>query len=130
MVIKAIQGVARPRSGPLRFGNWEVQERLGGTDDYTEYRAFNTIVGQRATALVRAYQADPYRPPEEREKQRLLISTAYRALSSMPGHPGIVGVREFFTSEGEDKYFLVTEDVPGQALRLTWVRATGKPSGW
>ena len=36
----------------------------------------------------------------------------------MSGHPGIVAVREFFASEGEDKYFLVTEDVPGQALRL------------
>lgn len=118
IIIKALQGVAKARSGPLRFGNWQVLEKLGGTDTYVEYRAFNSIVGQRATALVRAYQADPYKPPEEREKQKLLISTAYRALSSMPGHPGIVSVREFFTSEGQDKYFLVTEDVPGQALRL------------
>jgi len=118
IIMKALQGVAKARSGPQRFGNWQVLEKLGGTDTYVEYRAFNTIVGQRSTALVRAYQADPYKPPEEREKQKLLISTAYRALSSMPGHPGVVGVREFFTSEGEDKYFLVTEDVPGQALRL------------
>lgn len=118
IIIKALQGVAKARSGPQRFGNWQVLEKLGGTDTYVEYRAFNSIVGQRATALVRAYHADPYKPPEEREKQKLLISTAYRALSSMAGHPGIVGVREFFTSEGEDKYFLVTEDVPGQALRL------------
>ncbi len=118
IIIKALQGVAKPRSGPQRFGNWQVLEKLGGTDSYVEYRAFNAIIGQRTTALVRAYQADPYKPPEEREKQKLLISTAYRALSSMPGHPSIVGVREFFTSEGEDKYFLVTEDVPGQALRV------------
>lgn len=118
IIIKALQGVAKPRSGPQRFGNWQVLEKLGGTDSYAEYRAFNTIIGQRTTALIRAYHADPYKPPEEREKQKLLISTAYRALSSMAGHPGIVGVREFFTSEGEDKYFLVTEDVPGQALRL------------
>lgn len=118
IIRKAILGVARARPGAQLFGHWQVLEKLGGTDSYIEYRAFNTIVGQRATALVRAYQADPYRPPEEREKQKLLISTAYRALSSMPGHPGIVGVREFFTSEGEDRYFLVTEDVPGQALRL------------
>lgn len=118
IILKAIQGVSRPRSGPQRFGNWEVLERLGGTDSYVEYRAFNSIVGQRSTALIRAYQADPYSPPPEREKQKLLISNAYRALSSMPGHPNVVGVREFFPSEAEDKYFLVTEDVPGQALRL------------
>jgi serine/threonine protein kinase len=118
IVLKAIQGVAKARSGALRFGNWEVIEKLGGTDNYVEYRAFNVFAGQKATALIRAYQADPYKPPEEREQQRLLISNAYRALTAMPGHPGIVGVREFFASEGEDKYFLVTEDVPGQALRV------------
>jgi serine/threonine protein kinase len=118
IIKKALQGVAKPRSGPLRFGNWQVAEKLGGTDCYVEYRAFNAFVGQKASVLIRAYQADPYKPPEERAKQRLLISTAYRALSSMPGHPSIVGVRDFFPSEAEDKYFIVTEDVPGQALRV------------
>lgn len=118
IIISALQGVAKPRSGPPRFGNWVVAEKLGGTDTYVEYRAFNAYVTQKSSVLIRAYQADPYKPPEEREKQKLLISNAYRALSSMPGHPSIVGVRDFFPSEGEDKYFLVTEDVPGQALRV------------
>jgi len=118
IVLKAIQGVAKARSGALRFGSWQVTEKLGGTDSFIEYRAFNAYVGQKASALIRAYQADPYKQPEEREKQRLLISNAYRALGSMPGHPSIVGVRDFFPSEAEDKYYLVTEDVPGQALRV------------
>ena len=118
MVLKALQGVAKPRSGPVRFHNWEVVEKLGGTDAYVEYRAFNVFAGQRSSALLRAYQADPYKPAEEREAQRRLISNAYRALNSMPGHPSIVGVRDFFATEGEDKYILVTEDVPGQALRI------------
>lgn len=118
IVLKAIQGVAKARSGPQQFGSWQVVEKLGGTDSYVEYRAFNVYAGPKASALIRAYQADPYSSAEERDKQRLLISNAYRALSSMPGHPSIVGVREFFPSEAEDKYFLVTEDVPGQALRL------------
>jgi serine/threonine protein kinase len=119
MVIKAIQGVARPRSGPLRFGNWEVQERLGGTDDYTEYRAFNTFAGARAgTALLRVYQADPYAPAEERAARRNRIATAYRALSRLPGHPNIVGVRDFFETDEGDRYVLVAEDVSGQALRV------------
>ena len=119
MVIKGIQGVARPRSGPLRFGNWEVQERLGGTDDYTEYRAFNTFVGARAgTALLRVYQADPYAAAEERTARRNRIATAYRALSRLPGHPNIVGVRDFFETDEGDRYVLVAEDVSGQALRV------------
>lgn len=118
MVLKALQGVARARPGPLRFGSWEVIEKLGGTDAYVEYRAFNVFAGQRTSALLRAYQADPYKPAEERQAQRRLISNAYRSLNSMPGHPRIVGVRDFFATEGEDRYILVTEDVPGQALRV------------
>ena len=119
MVVKALQGVARPKSGPLRFGNWEVTERLGATNQYIEYRAVNGFAGPRAgTVLLRAYQADPYLPETEREAQRTRISNAYAALSRMPGHPGIVGARDFFPTESEDRYILVTEDVPGQALRL------------
>lgn len=53
-MLKAIQGVAKARSGPLRFGNWQVTEKLGGTDSYVEYRAFNTYAGQKASALIRA----------------------------------------------------------------------------
>ena len=119
MVLKAIQGIARPRSGPVRFGNWEVGERLGATDQYVEYRAFNTFAGARAgTVLLRAYRADPYLPQAERDAQRIRISHAYSALSRLPAHPGIVGARDFFATEAEDQYILVTEDVPGQALRL------------
>lgn len=118
MVLKALQGVAKPRSGPLRFGSWEVSEKLGGTDACIEYRAFNIFAGPRSSVLLRAYQADPYGSREEREAQRRLISNAYRALNSMPGHPSIVGVRDFFATEGDDRYILVTEDVPGQALRV------------
>jgi len=119
MVLKALQGVAKKRSGPLRFGNWEVDEQLGGTDAYTEYRAYNVFAGKRSgQVLLRAYKADPYLPDEARAQQRARIANAYNALNSMPGHPGIVGVRDFFATEHEDRYVLVTEDVPGQALRL------------
>ena len=118
IILKALQGVAKPRSGQLQFGNWVVSERLGGTDSYTEYRVRNAFAAPNSTALIRAYQADPYKPPEERDKEKLLISTAFRTLNTTPGHPAIVGVRDFFPSEGDHKYFLVTEDVVGQALRL------------
>ena len=119
MVLKALQGVAKPKSGPLRIGSWEVKERLSATDSYTEYRAVNMFAGQRAgTVLLRVYQADPYLPPEERDAQRTRISNAYAALSRMPGHPGIIDARDFFATEAEDRCVLVTEDIPGQALRL------------
>jgi len=119
MVLTALQAVAKKRSGPLRFGDWEVDERLGGTDAFTEYRAFNSFAGKRSGhVLLRAYEADPYLPEEARAQQRARIANAYKALSQMPPHVGVVGVRTFFPTEHEDRYILVTEDVAGQALRL------------
>ena len=119
MVIKALQGVAKKRSGPLRFGNWEVGERLGSTDSFTEYKAHNAFAGKRSGhVLLRAYATDPYLPDKARVQQAARIANAYNALNHMPGHPGILGVRDFFATEHEDRYILVTEDVPGQALRL------------
>ena len=119
MVLKGLQGAAKPRTGPLRFNSWEVDERLGSTDSYTEYRAFNSYAGERSGhVLLRVYAADPYLPAAERAQQRTRIANAYNALNHMPGHPGIVGVRDFFATENEDRYVLVTEDFPGQALRL------------
>jgi hypothetical protein len=59
IIMKALQGVAKPRSGPLRFGNWQVLEKLGGTDSYVEYRAFNAIVGPEDD---RAHPRVPGRP--------------------------------------------------------------------
>ena len=120
MVRSALVGVARKRSGPLLLGDWEVVERLGASDTFTEYRAINTFAGKRAgTALLRAYQADPYlADPEERERQKTRIANPFFALNRLPGHPFIAGAKSFFATEGEDRYVLVSEDVSGQALRL------------
>jgi serine/threonine protein kinase len=120
MVRSALIGVAKPRSGPLVLGDWEVVERLGASDTFTEYRAINTFAGKRGgTALLRAYQADPYlTDPEARKKQKVRIANAFYALNLLPGHPLIAGARSFFATEGEDRFVLVTEDVAGQALRL------------
>ena len=102
------------------LGDWEVVERLGASDTFTEYRAINTFAGKRGgTALLRVYQADPYlTDPQERERQKARIANAFFALNRLPGHPFIAGAKSFFATEGEDRYVLVTDDVSGQALRL------------
>jgi len=127
MVLKALQGAARERTGPLRFGNWEAAERLGGTAAYTDYRGFNAFAGKRSgEVILRVYKADPYlTDPDQVALQRARIANAYNALNQMPGHPGIVGVRDFApVDEHEDRFVLVTEDVRGQALRLHIDRPT------
>jgi len=116
---RAITGRAKPRSALPCFGNWQVEEKLGGNDRYTEYRARHVLFGDRrgGTARLRAYQVDPYLPAEERKRQRDRIGNAFRSVASLPGHPNILTVREFFANEAEDRLVLVTEDVPGHALR-------------
>jgi serine/threonine protein kinase len=120
-----IQGKATRRNGPLQFGNWVVTERLGGTDQCTEYRARNAFAGGHAgTVILKVYRGDPYVPAAERSAQRARISNAYQALSRLPAHPGIAGARDFFPTEGDERFVLVTEDIPGQALRLHLSRPT------
>lgn len=115
---RAIVGAGRAPSGPIKFGNWQVEEQLGGTDRYVEYRARHVLLSGRAgSALLRVYSVDPYLPQDERARQRHLVSTAYRALCEMPGHPKIVAAREFFSTEAEDRLVLVTEDPLGHPLR-------------
>jgi serine/threonine protein kinase len=119
-VEKAIVGRAKPKSAPPCYSNWQVEEKLGGTDRYTEYRARHTLLGARrgGTARLRIYQVDAYLPDEERQRQIKLISNAFRSLANLPGHPNILSVREFFDDEDARNWFaLVTEDVAGQALR-------------
>lgn len=119
MVESALIGVARKRTGPLVFGDWQVIEQLGGTAACTEYRAIHTIVGKRGgTVLLRVFVADPYLPEAERARQRARIANAFTALNRLPGHPFIAGAKSFFGTEAEDRFVLVTEDLAGQALRL------------
>lgn len=120
VVEKAIVGRAKPKSAPPCYGNWQVEEKLGGTDRYTEYRAKHTLLGARrgGTARLRIYQVDAYLPDAERQRQVKLISNAFRALANLPGHPNVLSVREFFDDEDARNWFaLVTEDVSGHALR-------------
>jgi serine/threonine protein kinase len=120
LVERAIVGRAKPKSAPPCYGNWQVEEKLGGTDRYTEYRAKHTLLGARrgGTARLRVYQVDAYLPDQARQRQAKVISNAFRSLANLPGHPNILTVREFFDDEDAQAWFaLVTEDVAGQALR-------------
>ena len=66
LILHALR-VLKPASAVLRFGHWQVTEKLGAADAYTEYRAENAFAG--GTARLRVYQADPYQPEEARKAQ-------------------------------------------------------------
>ena len=117
---KAIVGRAKPKSAPPCYGNWQVEEKLGGTDRYTEYRAKHTLLGAKrgGTARLRVYGVDPLLRDDEHKRQIQVIANAFRSLANLPGHPNILAVREFFDDEESRSWVaLVTEDAAGHALR-------------
>lgn len=118
-IAKVITGRGKPKNTALVFREWQVEERLGGTDRYTEYRAKHNLLGKNGgQARLRVYQADPYQDADARKEELLRISNAYRAVAHMPTHANILAVRDFFPTEEEDRFVLVTEDTPGQVLRM------------
>ena len=118
-IAKVITGRGKPKNTALVFREWQVEERLGGTDRYTEYRVKHNLLGKNGgLARLRVYQADPYQDEATRKDELLRISNAYRAVAHMPAQANILAVKDFFPTEEEDRFVLVTEDTPGQVLRL------------
>ncbi|GGS70292.1 hypothetical protein GCM10010156_31410 [Planobispora rosea] len=130
-IIEALNGSVRRSTAPPRFGNWEVEEELGGDARVTEYRAVNATVRGGETVLLRVYRADPLAEEGPREAERRLITNAYQALTRIPPHPCVVRSRDFFAVDDESRFVLVLDDVHGQALHLhlpSHPGASGRPA--
>jgi serine/threonine protein kinase len=119
LILHALK-VVKPASAVLRFGHWEVKEKLGAAEAYTEYRAENMFAGGKAR--LRVYQADPYQPEDVRTAQINRIANAYRALSALPLHPNIVAARDFFPTDDDKSFILILDDASGQALTVHLAR--------
>lgn len=119
LILHALK-VVKPASAVQRFGHWEVKEKLGSAQAYSEFRAENAFAG--GTARLRVYQADPYQPEDVREAQVNRIANAYRALSKLPLHPNIVAARDFFPTDDDKSFILILDDAPGQALTVHMAR--------
>ena len=117
-IVTEIVGIVEPRTGPLRFGHWEVIESLGETEEVSEYRARNADVPGASSVLLRVYHADPYQPSDVRAATRVALANAYNMLLRLPSDSCIVACRDFFPNEDESQYILVLEDVRAGALLL------------
>lgn len=118
LIERAIGDKSRSRTTPLRYRDWQVEEKLGGNDRFTEYRARKTTLGVSGwTVRLRVYQVDPFLDDEERQQEYKRIGTAFQSVFGLPPYPNILSVQDFFESDEADYLVLVTEDIPGQALR-------------
>ncbi|MED7928976.1 NERD domain-containing protein kinase family protein [Nonomuraea sp. LP-02] len=118
-VLDALNQTVRRSTAPPRFGNWEVEEQLGGDAKVTEYRAFNATLPGSETVLLRVYQADPLADHESRAAERQRIANAYQSLARIPPHPCVVRSRDFFAIDDESRFVLVLDDVHGRSLHLS-----------
>lgn len=120
LISHALHLKAKPTTGRPKYGHWQVLERLGASNTYTESRAQNVFAG--GTARVRLYKADPYQPEQQRKAEMHRIANAYKALSALPMHANIVAARDFFEAEDDQAYVLVLDDAAGQALTVHMAR--------
>ncbi|MDX3100646.1 NERD domain-containing protein [Nonomuraea angiospora] len=118
-ILDALNQSVRRSTAPPRFGNWEVEEQLGGDTKITEYRAFNATLPGSETVLLRVYQADPLADHHARAAERQRIANAYQTLARIPPHPCVVRSRDFFAIDDESRFVLVLDDVHGETLQLS-----------
>ncbi|MFF4620733.1 methylation-associated defense system protein kinase MAD6 [Nonomuraea jabiensis] len=118
-ILDALNQTVRRSTAPPRFGNWEVEEQLGGDTKITEYRAFNATLPGSETVLLRVYQADPLADHHARAAERQRIANAYQTLARIPPHPCVVRSRDFFAIDDESRFVLVLDDVHGETLQLS-----------
>ncbi|WP_440950710.1 methylation-associated defense system protein kinase MAD6 [Methanosphaerula subterraneus] len=112
-----VRGVKEPDSKKI-FNDWIVQETLSSSPKREDCRAYNQIAGPNAgTVLLQVYKVDPYLSDTEQKAERSFIKIAYKALSNLPAHPNIIGVRDIFSVDEDSKYVLVLEDVRGISLK-------------
>jgi serine/threonine protein kinase len=124
-IIGTLQGGAKPPTRRNMYGDWQIEERLGGTPYYTEFRAFHWRAGPAAGRVsLRVYEADLYQSEADRQKQEKRIATAFTALNRLPTHPGIPSAKAFFHDEASGRFILITEEAPGKALRLHLKKAS------
>ncbi|MET7460296.1 NERD domain-containing protein kinase family protein [Nonomuraea sp. NPDC005501] len=126
-ILDALHQTVRRSTAPPRYGNWEVEEQLGGDTRVTEYRAFNATLPGSETVLLRVYQADPLADEAARAAERQRIANAYQSLARIPPHPCVVRSRDFFAIDDESRFVLVLDDVHGEALHLSPGRGAGSP---
>jgi serine/threonine protein kinase len=118
IIAEAITGKAKPVSSPPVFGSWQVEEKLGGNERYTEYRAKHNLLGAKAGQVrLRAYRADPYQDEASRKAELKKISNAFIAVQHMSTHPNVLAVRDLIQNDDGNEITLVTDDVSGQVLR-------------
>jgi serine/threonine protein kinase len=114
--IRNVLKKAVPPSALKRYGNWQIEEKLGAEERYTEYRAKGaSVVNSGLPVRLRIYNVDIYQAPEIQALQLKVMTTAYRAVYQLR-HSGILRIQDCIETNDGDRIVLVIEDLPSEAL--------------
>ena len=117
----AIRGKTQPKSKPIIYRDWQLEQKLSSGDRFEEYRARHSLISTR-TARLKIYLAEPYPDPENPDPDKKRILTTFASLSQIDDHPNIQKIRDFFETEDKDRFILVLDEIEGrplsQAIRL------------
>ncbi len=108
---KAIKEAARGRSvGPLRFGDYEVQETLSRQDGVADYLAHNILLEREELVRLRVFSYDPYLEEDALLHRREIIRREAKSLQEIGAHPNLITLQGFFTAPNDPNLFVeVTE---------------------
>lgn len=123
-IAEALVGKAAPSRSVQTLGNYQIVEKIGETDSYTEYLASHQLLKRRQRVRLKVYRVDPYLNAQQRERQQRLITRDMNAITTLEDHPNILKAYEVFTLDN-DKVCVVTEWFgEGQTLRSLLDRGT------
>lgn len=126
VVKKVIQGKTQPKSAPQYYRDWLLEQRLGGSDHFEEYRTKHKDIPALYSRL-RVYQAEAYADLDSPDLEKERIRSTFRTLRQIK-HPNIQGVSEFFETEDGDRFILVLDEIEGRSLRqaVNWLSTNQK----
>lgn len=107
----------RGRSGPIRFGQYEVVELLEQNGDETLYRARRHDMPAAPPVRLRVVNLSPYTLTEQqRRERREALKRETEALLRMGVHPNVIAARDVFEDD-EGRVILVLDGTEGRSLR-------------
>lgn len=113
-----LTGVDKTRAPPRRIREYELENVLDTTDDYTEYAARNTL--HDTTRTLRVYTLDPLADPAQRERFLQRRRWEAQVLARVGTHPNVLGADLFFEGDEGVRVCVPFEHFVGISLR-SWI---------
>lgn len=117
-IVQTLGARLHKRSGPLRFGQYEVIDTLEHNGDETLYRARRHDMPAAPEVRLRVITLSPFvLSPQQISERRESLMRDTQAFLRMGAHPNIIAARDVFEDEDRNQVVLVLDGTEGRSLR-------------